>query len=133
VHAAVGSQTGTAEVVVVADALWTRLLSVGEHPREVRRDVVRAATLDELVAGGEAPAPDVVKIDVEGAELDVLAGMERVLAEVRPVLICEMHGKNAAFCAAMDAAGYRVVDLDGPGAVATAGANTHAFCEPRRD
>ncbi len=130
-HAAVGRETGTADVVVVADALWTRLLSVGGHPLEVRRDVVRATTLDALVASGEIPVPDVVKVDVEGAELDVLAGMERVLADARPVLICEMHGKNAAFCAAMDAAGYRVVDLDGPGSVATGGPNTHAFCEPR--
>jgi len=43
-----------AEVVVVADALWTRLLSVGEHPREVRRDVVRATTeaIQTLLLGG---------------------------------------------------------------------------------
>jgi len=130
-HAAVGRETGEAEIVVVADALWTRLASVGEHPREVRRDVVPATTLDALVARGEVPAPDVVKIDVEGAELDVFAGMQRLLTSTRPVVICEMHGRNAAFCAAMEAVGYRVVDLDAPGSVATGGPNTHAFCEPR--
>jgi FkbM family methyltransferase len=48
---------------------------------------VPIAPLDELVDG---PA-DVVKIDVEGAELDVLEGMARLLAAPRLVLIVEWH------------------------------------------
>jgi FkbM family methyltransferase len=48
---------------------------------------VRVAPLDELIPR----APDVVKIDVEGAELDVLAGMRRIL-QVRSIrLIVEWH------------------------------------------
>lgn len=37
------------------------------------------------------PIPDVVKIDVEGAELDVLKGMREVLRENHPVLFVEIH------------------------------------------
>lgn len=37
-----------------------------------------------------APQPDVVKIDVEGAELDVLTGMPDILTEVR-VCYVEYH------------------------------------------
>lgn len=130
-EAAVGAEDGEREVIVVADALWTRLASVGEHPFEARRDRVRGVSVDGLLADGEIPVPDVVKIDVEGAELEVIAGMGELLRGRRPVVICEMHGKNAAFCDAMEELDYRVVDLDAPGDVRTGGGNTHAFCEPR--
>lgn len=48
---------------------------------------VRVVPLDDLVAG----TADVVKIDVEGAELEVLHGMTRLLREPRTVLIVEWH------------------------------------------
>lgn len=130
VHAAAGAICGEAEIIVVADSLWTRAASVGEHELEVRRDRAPLITIDELVTSGQAKLPDVVKIDVEGAELDVIAGMERLLRDVRPVVICEMHGKNAAFTEAMTRAGYRVTNLDGPGPIAGGDPNAHALCEP---
>ncbi|HTN25470.1 MAG TPA: FkbM family methyltransferase [Solirubrobacteraceae bacterium] len=129
-HSAAGAASGEAEVIVTQDPLWTRLASVGEHPLEVRRDRVPVTSLDDLVAHLALPAVDVVKIDVEGAELDVVAGMQRVLAGQRPFVIAEMHGLNAAFCAAMAAAGYRVSNLDGLEPVPQAGDNVHALCEP---
>lgn len=48
---------------------------------------VSVVPLDDLVAG----TADVVKIDVEGAELEVLHGMTRLLREPRTVLIVEWH------------------------------------------
>ena len=48
---------------------------------------VAVAPLDDLVAG----IADLVKIDVEGAELDVLAGMTRLLSHPRISLIVEWH------------------------------------------
>lgn len=48
---------------------------------------VAVAPLDELVDG----VPDLVKIDVEGAELDVLRGMTRILAAPALTLIVEWH------------------------------------------
>jgi FkbM family methyltransferase len=48
---------------------------------------VSVAPIDELVEGGAA----LVKIDVEGAELDVLAGMPRLLAERSIHLVVEWH------------------------------------------
>jgi FkbM family methyltransferase len=60
--------------------------------REVRR--VPAVTLDGLLA--EHPAPRVLKIDTEGAELLCLRGAGRLLAEVRPVVLCEVGEDNAA-------------------------------------
>lgn len=55
---------------------------------EVTRVVeVRVEPLDALVDG----AADLVKIDVEGAELDVLAGMTRLLQSPRLRLVVEWH------------------------------------------
>ncbi|WP_435159754.1 FkbM family methyltransferase [Haladaptatus sp. DFWS20] len=47
---------------------------------------------DELVERGEVPPPTVVKIDVEGAELDAIRGLSETLS--RPdcrVVYCEVH------------------------------------------
>lgn len=129
-HAAAAAHSGNAELIVTADPLWTRLASVGEHPLERRRDTVPAVALDDLVARLDLAHVDLVKIDVEGAELDVIAGMRRLLTNMKPIVICEMHGKNAAFCAAMRAAGFRVTNLDGREPVERAGGNVHALCEP---
>jgi len=58
-------------------------------------------TVDELVATFGL-APTFVKVDVEGAELFVLEGMRRTLAEHRPAVLLELHhhwqppGRSAA-------------------------------------
>ena len=49
---------------------------------------VVAVTLDWLLE--TLPAPSVVKIDVEGAELEVLKGAHRLFETVRPVVLCEV-------------------------------------------
>jgi FkbM family methyltransferase len=54
-----------------------------------RKLTVDIDTLDNQVAG--LSAPDFIKIDVEGAELEVLRGMERVMSEHRPALFIEIH------------------------------------------
>lgn len=61
----------------------------------VRESVqVMTITLDWLLEQGSRPA--VVKVDVEGAELDVFRGAERLLAEARPVILCEVQSKSRA-------------------------------------
>jgi FkbM family methyltransferase len=127
IEAAASDSTGTADLVVVADRLWTRLASVGDHDLNERTLTVATIALDDV----RQPPPALIKIDVEGAELDVVAGMTRLLREARPIVVCEMHGRNAEFCALMEAAGYTVSNLDGPDPVAQAGDNVHALCTPR--
>ena len=50
-------------------------------------------TLDWLLEQGVAP--HVLKIDVEGAECNVLKGAMRVLAEAQPVVLIEVYEKSA--------------------------------------
>lgn len=47
--------------------------------------------LDELIEINKMPPPDVVKIDIEGAELKALLGMKNILREYKPVLFIELH------------------------------------------
>ena len=69
--------------------------------------VRRAAT---LVAAGVCPAPTFVKIDVEGAEAETLAGLIEVLPRSARLLIA-VHGREAdARCTALlAAAGFELV------------------------
>src|SRR5262249_35462499 len=53
---------------------------------------VPLVSLDGWIESGRDAPPDVVKIDVEGAELGVLRGMERTLRELSPTLFVELHG-----------------------------------------
>lgn len=55
-----------------------------------RELVVPARTLDSLVP--ELGEPRLVKVDVEGAEADVLEGAKRLLHEIQPTWIVELHG-----------------------------------------
>jgi FkbM family methyltransferase len=55
---------------------------------------IRAVSLDQFAEGDYSPT--LIKIDVEGAECEVLKGAERLLAEVKPTLICEVHQAQAA-------------------------------------
>ncbi|MGI8431718.1 MAG: FkbM family methyltransferase [Chthoniobacterales bacterium] len=51
---------------------------------------ISTITLDSAVARLQLQ-PDVVKIDVEGAELRVLAGAETLLAQTRPAILLSTH------------------------------------------
>ena len=50
---------------------------------------IEAITLDEFAK--TAPPPDFIKCDVEGAEVEVFRGAQKLLAEKRPVIVCEIH------------------------------------------
>src|SRR5579859_282974 len=51
--------------------------------------VIKTVAIDELVKNGELAKPAFVKIDVEGAEGLALKGMQRTVAQSRPVLFIE--------------------------------------------
>lgn len=95
--------------------------------------VARAWTLDDLLA--EEPRVDVVKIDVEGAELNVLRGAQGVLVKFRPRLMIEMHdaylpeGENngARVRGFLESAGY---EIDPP---VPYGGGYHLLCAPREE
>jgi FkbM family methyltransferase len=80
----------------------------------VRRcELVMTVTLDWLA--DHFPAPDVIKVDVERAELAVLAGGPRVLGR-GPTIICEVAAQNSGPVAdILSGHRYTVYDGDLPG------------------
>ena len=71
-----------------------------------------------------------MKIDTEGAELQVIAGMRDTIERHHPAIVCELHDTNAEFCALMDELGYVTTNLDGPTPVIDAGP-IHALAQQR--
>ena len=71
---------------------------------------VPGISLDEFVYGQGNPLPQVVKMDIEGGEVLALPGMRRVLADVRPLMLMELHGPESSRAAwdTLRAAGYMV-------------------------
>jgi FkbM family methyltransferase len=56
---------------------------------------VRVVSIDASVVDDKSlRAPDVMKIDVEGAELRVLQGADRVVREFHPSIFLEVHGER---------------------------------------
>src|ERR1700686_4154369 len=53
---------------------------------------VEAISVDEYVR--KSGAPDFIKCDVEGAEVEVFRGADKLLNERPPIILCEMHGEE---------------------------------------
>ncbi len=70
--------------------------SAGRKEEYTGHITVPGISLDHFVFELGNPAPDVVKMDIEGGEVLALPGMRRVLAEARPLLFLELHGQQAA-------------------------------------
>ena len=75
---------------------------------------VCCSTADTLAAGGEVEAPDVIKIDVEGAEAHVLRGARRAMQR-HPAIFLATHGEGVhrRCLDLLTACGYEVRAMDG--------------------
>jgi FkbM family methyltransferase len=89
---ALGSHQGTATLEVMDFSDASSLLPLGKEGRQsmglspVDKREVPVSTLDALVSSGAARAPDLIKLDVQGYELEVLKGAEESLKGARAVL-----------------------------------------------
>lgn len=98
---AVGDKTGEAIISLHRDPSGSSTLATRPDPRGLkllktmtRRDdpatrsiPIPMATLDDLVRDGTVPTPSLVKMDVQGGELGVLKGAERILSSVDALLV----------------------------------------------
>jgi FkbM family methyltransferase len=102
---------------------------------------VAITTLDHDIAAASLPAPDLIKIDIEGWELEALEGMRATLDAHHPALFLEMHGetmgekksKARAIVAFLRSAGYTdIVHVETGLRIApgneTAAAEGHLYC-----
>jgi FkbM family methyltransferase len=131
-RAAVGAEAGIATLTFPVETLnsgGAYLLPDGGAPLEGNlRQEVPLVALDSL----DLRRPvRVIKMDVEGAEPQVVRGAERILREDRPTILSELHpvqlerasGVSAAqFLAQMQALGYRAQTVGGAPIESTDGA-----------
>ncbi|MGA2881335.1 MAG: FkbM family methyltransferase [Bryobacteraceae bacterium] len=102
---------------------------------------VEITTLDYDIAAASLPAPDLIKIDIEGWELEALQGARATLQAHHPALFLEMHGetmrdkksKAGAIIAFLRSAGYTdIVHVETGITIApgneTAAAEGHLYC-----
>jgi FkbM family methyltransferase len=94
---AIGAAAGSFPLVVDPGqpARGSINIGVGDHTKEAGDATtidVQVARLDDLFAEHGWSPPALIKLDVEGAEADAIAGMPSILSEHRPALFIEMHG-----------------------------------------
>ncbi len=109
-------KNGFSQVEVVGAAVWSHNGRVvfqryaDDHPQVTSRrgavfsgpalnhrtdlPEVDSISLDEFAQNHRVPA--MIKIDVEGAECEVLKGAELLLTEIKPILLCEVHYAQTA-------------------------------------
>ena len=98
-----------------------------EISRQISASAARATTvpvsvvrLDSEIETLSLPAPDFIKIDIEGTEFDALRGMNRTLASRGPDLFIELHGAEwpdkfanaVSVVGLLEQTGYRIYDVE---------------------
>ena len=110
VAAAVSDKAGSAKF---ADGAASDMNSLVNADKADRTIWVKTTTLDEETK--RRPLPDMLKIDVEGAEIDVLRGAYQLLRTKKPILLVEIHSSELAvqYDELMAKIGYQTRDLAG--------------------
>jgi len=81
-----GNEEGEGSLFLTRYSIHASVIPRERRYRELRRPL---RTLDGLIAAGKAAPPDVIKIDVEGSELNVFKGAETMLKTYQPSIVFE--------------------------------------------
>jgi FkbM family methyltransferase len=117
---AVSHTTGTGELLL-AEYSGGHTLSVVDRPPDLAGSItVELVSIDDLISQGKLTPPNLVKIDVEGAELDVLRGMIQTIKQYQPIIIYEVDAakqdsfqqKNESIEALIYSLDYKIVPLE---------------------
>jgi FkbM family methyltransferase len=122
VQAAVGAPVGEIDFVISHNTnshirgayVGTDHLDYATRERTDEVIKVRCLSLDEAYQDDNLPGPDLIKIDIEGAELEALQYLDKITTEVRPIIILELHNPecDAAAWAFSQRANYSLESLD---------------------
>jgi FkbM family methyltransferase len=117
VEVALGERSGTAELQLLDSQTWAKLDTSADTA--FQQEAVASAhievglsTLDAQLL--ELSPPDLVKIDIEGAEVAALRGAGTLLSKHRPTILCELHGTNDAVCELLESHSYELQVIETP-------------------
>ena len=85
---ALSDKNGPGVLAEPSNSSMAYVSSDGSIPIELR-------TIDSLVAEG-VPPPDLIKVDVEGHELNVLRGCAKTIERYRPIILCDPNDESTA-------------------------------------
>jgi len=77
---------------------------------------VHTVSLDEFADRERLKKIDLIKMDIEGEELNALLGMQRLLTNGRPTIVCEVHAglvERSEVISFLEGLEYRVYSLEG--------------------
>ena len=107
------------------------LAATGREPAEfIDETTVTVRRLDTAVREYRLTLPDVIKIDVEGAEINALRGAVDTLASSRPLMFIELHETNAAVADILTALNYQSSLPGSSVSIYDAPGNVHVFAVP---
>jgi len=128
---ALGGEDGEAIFNVSAVKSWGKLATVGSPAQQVGDITVPLRRLDTIIRESDLPQPGLIKIDVEGAEVDVLAGASKTLMSSRPILLIELHGTNEAIANQLEELRYQGHVLGSTASITQSPWNAHVLALPR--
>jgi FkbM family methyltransferase len=111
---AVSAENGVAEFVISPRSAESRLNAAWDGTTGGEKVRVECVALDKFIETNHLRPPDVCKIDVEGAEVDVLRGMMQTLLKYKPVIVCDTHGTHKEVAAVLEEAGYWCGTMEHP-------------------
>ncbi len=86
---ALGSSSGSIPLQLANDPAYPSTVRVTQGRSVGKSTVVQMASLDDIWHDCGCPTVSVIKVDVEGAEMAVLMGSERILSAHHPALLIE--------------------------------------------
>ncbi len=86
-HLAIADRNGTLPMYLSARSNWHSLLPTPSS----RTCMVPVSTLDDFLSNASPGSVDLIRMDVEGYEIEIIKGMRRVLDLYDPYLLIEVH------------------------------------------
>ena len=92
--------------IILGDTNGEANLHIGSHsihasliPREKKYKILKRKifSIDDLIETNSIPAPDLIKIDIEGGELTVLTGAKKTIDSYGPIIIFESDNNMVRF------------------------------------
>jgi FkbM family methyltransferase len=128
---ALGNENGSANFFTSDTPTLGRFEKFGSPDESHARTIVPVRRLDSVLQEKNLPKPSFIKMDVEGAEVDVLEGASQTLAENRPLLLVELHGTNEPVAVALEKQDYVIRVLGSTKDIRAARWNAHVIATPR--